>query len=159
MDKFLDFDVLYGRLGSFPGDVNFRQAEALFRWAMKAGEGAQFVELEPNTCRATVIIGTAARNLGGKVHVGGASFSQYQIFFNRVVRLYRLKETVFELASQNGALDSMKIDFALIRPPGLSEVLKSKVVFGLGPVDQIEVPNSLVELEKGPDYVVWKGAE
>ena len=67
--KQTDLRTAYSRLGHHPGDMGPQEAEMIFSEAMKRRDGATFLEVNPSFGRATVILGTAARNLGGKLYL------------------------------------------------------------------------------------------
>ncbi len=64
----VDFRTTFGRLGSHPGHIGPQAGDVIFRRAMSYKEGAVFVEVGSGTGRGTVLLGTAAKNIGAKVY-------------------------------------------------------------------------------------------
>lgn len=152
--QYLDFATVYGRLGSHPGDVSTVQAEALFRCAMKCREGATFVEYVPVGGRTTAILGTAAKNLNGKLYIyesWAGQPPQSQLWFNRALQLYGLREHVV-LNPLNGTVPG-KVHFALLRFAGGEMVFPdTDFIFALGNTQGFSDRNGYRVIERGDGY-------
>lgn len=64
-----DLRTAYAHLGIHPGDMGPQEAQIIFNAAMNAGENGVFVEVNPDAGRATVILGTAAKNANARLYV------------------------------------------------------------------------------------------
>ena len=148
MNKYVDFNTLYGKLGNYPGDFGLRAAEALFRLAMKQPKESIFAEYGPDGARAMVILGTAAKNLGGKLYVVSAWESRHpqsRFWFERAVKLFGLTSTVI-MESPAGA------SFVLLWPHSGEAVFPDcKAIFALG-VQEMGPGWRLVEQGEGYIY-------
>ena len=112
----------YAKLGHHPGDMGPQEAEMIFNEAMKKREGATFLEINPSFGRTTVVLGIAARNLGGKLYLAceWQNVSQdEQRWLGRAIALHGLKGTVIVLPdsgqkSIQSALNGGGLDLVLI---------------------------------------------
>ena len=151
--QYLDFATVYGRLGNHPGDITLQQAEALFRCAMKQREGAVILEFDPIGGRSTVILGIAAKNLSGRLHVYNADKPQlHPIWMERAVRLHGLAEVATINASNGAAVHGA--DLVVIRSKGVNPhpVVDAKHLFVLGSMDFSKSPSHRV-IEKGDGFI------
>lgn len=159
--KQIDLRTAYGRLGMHPGDMGLQEAQIIFEQAMTKGGGV-FVEVSSGTGRATVILGTAARNVGAKLYAVDALAVKNpaeQRWFGLAVALHQLAGAVrqIELATVNEVLNGGGVDLLLLNGDcDFSKVpLKDDCVIILRGATAISIPAECV-LDHRPTISVWR---
>ena len=157
MAKFLDFPIVYGKLGNHPGSLTTDQAIALFNTAMRCPMGAKIIEYWPDTGRSTVILGAAAKNLDGKLYV----FTNFnngnkagEGWFARAVKTHRLEAVIDPTPGE--VLESLA-DLAVLPAAWAWRLddpfLRAKRLFVLNAPERIE---GYKGVEYGAGYSVWE---
>lgn len=83
-----DFPREYGKLGNWPGSINFTQAQTLLVNAVNLKRGAKFVELEFDGGRTTVVLNWAAKQLDATIDCVAAPDNDSVLWFNRALVLH-----------------------------------------------------------------------
>ena len=120
--KRTDLRTAYGRLGIWPGDMGPQEADIIFTEAMKCRDGATFLEINPQGGRTTAILGTAAKNLGGKLYVASdptKTNHEEQLWLGRAITLHGLRGITSILADTanptiRAAMNGSGLDFVLL---------------------------------------------
>jgi len=161
MSKFLDFPLVYGKLGNHPGSLTTEQAVALFNTAMRCPIGAKLIECWPDTGRSTVILSAAVKNLEGKLYV----FTNFdngnkagEGWFHRAIKTHRL-DVIIDHPTPSEVLDN-PADLAVMPAGGLvgsPGLLRAKRLFIIGSV-AVESIDGYKGVEYGAGYSVWEEA-
>lgn len=150
MGKYIDFATLWGRLGNCPGDIGLVQGEALFRCAMKCKEGSLFKDVAPVGGLTTAVLGTAAKNLDGKLLIEERWNGQHphsHTWFNRALKTYALDPLLVKAGDP---------DFVLLRGLVKSADVVADCkgyVFVLGELVVADDDQALRVIEQGAGYV------
>lgn len=130
MPKFIEPQVVIGKLGNHPGGLGPEQAVALFNTAMKCGTGATLLDFWPDGGRTTVILAAVAQNLEGTVtaEYNWATVPQGgEFWFERAVKGHKIK-----LAELNGKPPDLTVMRGEVVPMAPAEVLRTGKVFLYG---------------------------
>ena len=157
MSRFIDFPVIYGKLGNHPGLLSTEQAAAIFKHAMDVNPGGAFVEYDPDGGRSTVILATAAQNLDGKVYVftnWEAAPKGAEPFFQRAYKTHRLAQNVAVDTKDDLPTDA---DLVVARSDGLdwrgNGALKPKKVLML---DNGDAGEGWTKAAEGQGWALWQ---
>lgn len=148
MAKFVDFPIVYGKLGNHFGLTTGEQALALFQQAMKCPPGSLLVEYWPDGGRSTVILATAARNLDGKLLVF-TNWDQAPLgsdaWFQRAYKTHRLEGVVEVDPPAAVGSATLTVVRGMYRPPHAGRLL----VLG-----EHGLSNGHAPAERGPGWAV-----
>lgn len=112
----VDFPILHGKVGMWPGDINPQCAEIIYKTAVsfQSKSNPIFVDLGAGPGRSTIFLAAAAQQIGGKVYaVDDWSEPIAALWFNRAMRLFRMRELVDVLSGPTQQIPPG--DFVLIR--------------------------------------------
>lgn len=157
MAKFLDFPIVYGKLGNHPGLLSTEQAVALFNAGMRCGPGCLLIEYWPDGGRSTVLLGAVAKNLEGQLKVftaWGVPSRDDERWFNLAFKAHGLAA----VAAVNPPVSdtATQADLILLRAeflPAANGCLSAKRLFLLGEASSID---GYRQVEAGRGFSVWE---
>ena len=153
---FVDLRTVFARLGNHPGDMGPQEAKMIYDCAMSRERGARFLEIGAGMGRTTVILGTAARNIGARLVVAhDNSWKDPQIvrWFDQAVRLHGLRDVVeTELVPP-----SDEFDLVLITGNYAADALNIKTDgFVIQRQATRDVANAQLLHDQRPHISIWK---
>jgi len=160
MAKFVDFPIVYGKLGNHPGFLTTDAALKLYTIAMQCRQGATFLDNWPEGGRSTVLLATVARNLDGKVKVicrWDTAPQNAALYFERAYKTHKLADVaqVYDYGTDKNGIGAY--DLAVVRGDVLplvnGDLNAAEKIFVYAVRDQVNV-DDFVTRESGQGWAL-----
>ena len=100
----VEFPILHGKVGNWPGDINPQCAEVIYKTALsfEGKPNSVFVDMGAGTGRSTIFLAAAAQQIGAKVYaIDNWQEPSMALWFDRAMRLFRMSAIVTPVRDQS----------------------------------------------------------